>query len=198
MSFSQNAEESFILDHFSDKPTGKFIDIGAFHVEMFSNTRALYLAGWGGLLIEPAPINFAAIADHYKDEPRIEVLNFAVGEPAGEIDFYESNGDAVGTTDEEHMKKWSNGGIQYTKIKVPQVGVVDFFEKYGHGTDFLSIDTEFTNMTVFRNIPDWVWNEIKMLCIEHDGQQAEIEEKLTNFGFTTLYINGENIIMAKV
>lgn len=197
MSYSQNAEESFILDYFLDKPVGKFIDIGAFHVFQLSNVRALYEKGWSGIMVEPQPANFKAIADHYKDDPRIQVLNFAVGEPEGDIDFYESDGDAVGTTDEAHMKKWGKAGVKYTKIKVPQVGVANFFNQYCKDVDFLSIDTESTNIEVFRHIPDFVFEQIKMICIEHDLNQAEIEAKLIDFGFFTYYVNGENIILAK-
>jgi len=197
MSYSQNAEELYILDYFSGTPTGKFLDIGAYAVERFSNTRALYLAGWSGVLVEPAPQNYKAIADHYKDEERVMVLNVAVGDPAGEIDFYESGGDAVGTTNEAHMKKWGDAGVKYNKIKVQQVGTADFFNQYCKDVDFLSIDTESTNINVFRNIPDWVFEQIKMICIEHDQNQEEIQDKLSDFGFFTLYINGENIILGK-
>lgn len=197
MSFSQNAEESFILQELESMPTGKFIDIGAYAVERFSNTRALYLAGWSGILIEPAPKNYAAIAEHYKDEPRIKVLNVAIGEESGDIDFYESDGDAVGTTDLIHMKKWGDAGVKYTKIKVPQISVVDFFNEYGKDTDMLSIDTEATNILIFRQIPDWVFERLKLIVIEHDGNQGEIEERLADFGFFTYYVNGENILLAK-
>lgn len=197
MSYSQNNEEKFILDYFRDKTNGKFIDIGAFHATHFSNTRALYERGWGGVLVEPAPSNYAAIAEAYKDEPRIQVLNFAVGEPAGMIDFYESNGDAVGTTDEGHMTKWGNAGVKYTKIQVPQMGVVDFFNQYGKDCDFLSIDTEATNMVVFRNIPDWVFEQIRYFIIEHDWCIPEIEERMFKFGFFTYHHNAENILLGK-
>lgn len=198
MSYSQNSEELYILDYFSDKPTGKFIDVGAYSVERFSNVRALYLkGGWEGVLVEPQPVNYQAIADHYKDEPRIKVLNVAIGETNGEVDFYESNGDAVGTTDESHMKKWGDAGVKYSKIKVQQVGVVDFFNEHGKEVDFLSIDTESTNIIVFRDIPDWVFERVQMICIEHDGNQEEIQNKLDNFGFFTLYTNAENILLGK-
>lgn len=197
MLYSQGEEESFIIDFYKDKPTGKFIDIGAYDVFRFSNTRRLYENGWRGLLIEPAPKNYKAIADHYAGNDKVTVLNIAIGDVSGEIDFYESDGDAVGTTDEAHMKKWGAAGVKYEKIKVQQVSVVDFMNEYGKDVDFLSIDTESTNMIVFRNIPDWVWEQISMLCIEHDQHQEEIEEKLSKFGFVTLYINAENIILSK-
>lgn len=196
MSFSQNSEESFILSYFSNKPKGKFIDIGAYHVEMFSNTRALYLAGWGGVFVEPAPKNFRGVFEHYKNDGKVTVLNVAIGATTGEIDFYECE-DAVSTSEEEHMQKWADAGVPFNRIKVPQLSVVDFFYEYGKGTDFLSIDTESTNIIVFRNIEDWVWETISMVCIEHDLNQEEIENKLSNFGFSKLYENAENIILAK-
>lgn len=197
MSYSQNSEELYILDYFSGKQDGKFIDIGAYDVFRFSNIRALYEKGWGGILVEPAPQNYKDIADHYKDEPSVNVLNVAVGETNGEVDFYESDGDAVGTTDAAHMKKWGDAGVKYSKIRVQQVSVADFMNEHCKDIDFLSVDTESTNIHVFRNIPDFVWEQISMLCIEHDGHYDEIEEKLTDFGFVRLYFNGENIILAK-
>lgn len=197
MKYSQNDEELFILEYFSNKPTGKFIDIGAYHIERFSNTRALYLQGWGGIFVEPSPENYNAIYEHYKNDPKITTLNVAIGEHNAEIDFYASD-DAVSTSDEEHMKKWGSAGVKFAKIRVPQLGVVDFMKQYCHDIDFLSIDTEATNIIVFRHIPDFVWEQICMLCIEHDGHFEEIEKKLEGFGFTKLYFNGENILLAKL
>lgn len=197
MKYSQSDEQLFIEDYFSDKKVGKFIDIGAYDVFKFSNVRRLYELGFSGVLVEPAPQNYKAIAEHYADDERIKVLNVAIGETNGEIDFYDCNGDAISTTDEAHKAKWEAAGVKYTKIKVQQVSVLDFFNQYGKDVDFISIDTELTNMVVFRNIPDWVWEQIKMLVIEHDQNQEEIEKTLSTFGFSTLYVNSENIILAK-
>ena len=197
MSYSQNSEESFILDYFKDKPNGKFVDIGAYDVFRFSNVRALFEKGWRGIFIEPAPANYKAIADHYKGIEGVITLNVAIGETNGEIDFYESDGDAVSTTEQHHMQKWADAGVKFTKIKVPQLSAVDFFNEFGKDTDFLSIDTESTNIVVFRNVPDWIWEQISMLCVEHDSHIEEIENKLKPFSFSTIYTNAENIILAK-
>lgn len=195
MPYSQNNEESFITEYFKDK-TGKFIDIGAYHVFKFSNTRALYERGWSGVLVEPAPANYKAIADHYKDDPRIEVLNVAIGETSGEIDFYET-GDAVSTSDEAHMNKWAAAGVAFNKIKVPQINVIDFMNNNCNDVDFLSVDTEATNLALFRATPGWVFDQIKMICIEHDLFYEEIKERLAPYGFSTLHLNAENILLAK-
>lgn len=194
--YSQNQEELFILEYFKDQPTGKFIDIGAYDVFKFSNVRALYEKGWKGILVEPAPENFKSISDHYKEDKEMEVLNCAVGVNGGEVDFYSCE-DAVSTTNIDHMKKWEAAGVPYKKIRVTQVNVIDFMNQYCKDIDFLSIDTEATNIQLFRMIPDFVFEQIKLLCIEHDNQDEEISARLKRFGFNTLHTNAENIILAK-
>lgn len=196
--YGQNEEDRFIMAHFKNAPIGKWIDIGSYDVFKFSNVRALFEHGWKeGVMVEPAPANYKAIAEHYKDEPGINVLNVAIGAENAEIDFYDCGGDAISSSEIGHRDKWAAAGVQYTKIKVQQMAVVDFFNQYGKGTDFLSIDTESTNLAIFRLIEDWVWETISMLCIEHDGNQQEIEDKLIPKGFNTVYMNAENIILSK-
>lgn len=195
--YSQNAEQEHILEYFKIHPPGKFVDIGAYDVFRFSNTRALYERGWYGVLVEPAPANYRAIADHYAQDLSMEVLNVAVGTPAGMITFFESDGDAVGTTSREHMLKWAAAGVKYSEIVVPQMDTVAFMEKYCRDADFLSIDTESTNIDLFRAIPDFVFDRIKMLCIEHDGHYEEITEACAWHGFRPIYQNAENIILVK-
>jgi FkbM family methyltransferase len=194
--YSQNQEEKHITDYFQNK-IGKLIDIGAFHVSQLSNTRRLVELGWSGVLVEADPKNYEPIAEFYKDETQIDVLNVAIGTSNEPLTFYSSNGDAVSTSDIEHKEKWQKGGINYTEITVPQKHIVQFLEYFGHDVDFISIDTEATNMDIFRAIPDWFWSQISMLCIEHDNCVVEIVGKLESFGFQTKYLNAENIILAK-
>lgn len=194
--YSQNLEEKYITEYFKDK-VGKFIDIGAFHVSALSNTRRLVELGWSGVLVEADEKNYKPIEDFYKSSNKIQVCNFAIGASNEDLVFYSSNGDAVSTSDIEHRDKWQKGGINYTETIVKQVHVLDFLEVFGKNIDFISIDTEATNMDIFRLIPDWFWSQLSMLCIEHDNGIAEIQAKLEPFGFKTNYINAENIILAK-
>lgn len=196
MAYSQNSEEIFILEHLKDKITGKFIDIGAYHPTRFSNTRSLYEKGWSGVMVEPIKKLYDNIVEHYKDEPRIKVVNAAIGGFNGEINFFECE-DAVSTSDAEHKKKWANAGVPYNEIKVPQISVVDFMEEYAKDADFISLDTEATNMAIFNLIPDWVFRQISLFCIEHDNEYEAVQRRLLPFGFLTLHINGENIILGK-
>lgn len=196
--YSQNKEEQIITEYFAAKnKVGKFIDIGAFHVFQLSNTRKLYEEGWRGVLVEADPINYKAIAEHYENEPRIEVLNVAIGVSNEELEFYSSGGDAVSTSVQEHKEKWQKGGVNFETIKIPQLHVAEFLEANGKDASFISIDTEATNIQIFNAIPDWFWQQIDMICIEHDNCIVEIVGKLAPFGLETKHLNAENIILYK-
>ena len=195
--YSQNNEEEIILNYFKDK-TAKFIDIGAYDVFRLSNTRALVEKGWQGVLVEADPINYKSIAEFYKDDLNINVLNFAVGNSNEDLEFFSSGGDAVSTSVPEHVEKWKDAGVKFESTMVKQVHVSDFIDAFGHDVKFISIDTEATNMTIFNAVPDWFWQQIDMLCIEHDNCIVEIVSKLAPFGLTkTLLINAENLILAR-
>ena len=59
--YSQRDEEKYILEAFDGKTDGRFLDIGAWHPTVFSNTRALIEMGWSGVMIEPSPGPFLNI-----------------------------------------------------------------------------------------------------------------------------------------
>lgn len=198
--YSQNNEQHYILEYFAGKKT-EFLEIGAYHPEQFSNTRALVELGWGGVYVEPSPKCFKTFEEFYpKDKfPQIELLNVLIGaEDKDAATFYESNGDAISTTDPAHRDKWEKGWkCKFDEIKVPMMGMKTLLDNYGGGVEFLNLDVESTNIALFNLIDDDFWKQIKMLCIEHDGQQAHIIKKLGPLGFRELHRNGENLIMVK-
>jgi FkbM family methyltransferase len=194
--YSQNKEEQHILEYFKDRPVGKFIDIGAYDAFKFSNTRALYEKGWSGILVEPSPENFRGLHDLYLHEQRIELFNFAIGTENAEINFHVCE-DAVSTSDTAHRDKWAAAGVPYQTIKIPQVSAEEFLYRYYRDVNFISIDTEATNMNIFRVIPDAIFEQIDLFCIEHDGCSQEVIDRLHYFGFAELYFNAENILLGK-
>jgi hypothetical protein len=105
--FSQNSEESHILNHFSDNHTGRFLDIGTFDGRTFSNTHALALTGWSGVCVEPSPLPFSAAMTLYRDRPDIKLVNAAMSyKETGLVEFADSNGDAISTTSASHEERW--------------------------------------------------------------------------------------------
>lgn len=199
--YSQNNEQQVIVDYFSSIENGhgkKFIDIGAFDVFKFSNTRALYEKGWNGVYVEPSPICFARFKEEYKNEMRINLINAAVSHEDGTVTFYEAKGDAISTTNIPHKEKWEKGAnVEYDEITVNSISMQKFMNQYGIDTDFLSLDTEGTNYELFNLIPNDFLHRLKMICIEHDNHNNEIMNKLLGFGFKQILLNNENLIAVK-
>src|SRR5215831_14999276 len=72
--FSQYGEQRIILDFFSRCSTGfnsYCVDAGAYDGIVGSNSRALFLNGWRGVVIEPNPRTFARLQTLYANRPDI-------------------------------------------------------------------------------------------------------------------------------
>jgi FkbM family methyltransferase len=197
--YSQNSEQDYILEYFKNNGIGlKYIEIGGYNPFRFSNTRALYELGSEGIVVEPSPICMSKFEEEYADEPRIKLVQAAITDSDGFITLYESNGDAVSSTDISHKNKWEKGSqVKYNEITVKAISMSTFLKENGDNTDFINIDVEGTNYQLFSLIPDWFFERLKMICIEHDGKHIEMENKLKTFGFRKILFNAENLIMVK-
>ena len=194
MSYSQRDEEKHILDYFGND--GVFLDIGAYHPETFSNVRALYARGWTGVLVEPSPSCFPVIQDFYKDT-KVEVYNCAIGNETEEIEFWDSNGDALSSTDTKHVEKWTkNYGSKFDKITVQCYTLEDLIELSSYKQfNFVSIDVENDRLgiDILKQVNLY---SVGMICLEC-GYEFRNEVKTYMSGWKEVYSNAENILLAR-
>lgn len=197
MKYSQNNEEEFICNYFNQN-NGFFLEIGAFDPKIFSNTRKLVEKGWGGVYVEPSPICAEKFKIEYKNNKNIILIEAAISDRNGTEKFYDSQGDAISSLNINHKTFWENSwDVNYKEIEVRLMSMDTLLKSINNKIDFLNIDVEGTNIDLFDLIPNEIWDEIKMLCIEHEGKQKYIEDKLNGFGLESIHTNGENIILAK-
>ena len=194
--YSQNNEEEVIVGYFGTDFKGQLIDIGAYNPFKFSNTRKLYELGWGCSFVEPSKICFESFVQEYAGAKNVKLFNFAMGDHNGTVDFYDSTGDALSTTSVDHLEKWKTYNANFQKVTVEMREINEFLAEHD-SIDFLSIDVESTNMQLFNVIKDEHLARTTMLCIEHDGADKEICNRLAKFGHKTLLYNAENLILAK-
>lgn len=196
MSYSQNNEEHFILQHFEGKPPASFWDIGAFDGKTFSNTLALLERGWSGVAVEASPVNFCNLVANTAAHG--DRLHYVFGIVLDKLDsclteWFDTAGDAVSSNDPAHVAKWAAGGMQFTRM---------------HGAAFgwralksLVDDPAFINVDVEGQSADLavaMWNDgmkPELWCIEHDGRADEIAAMF--MGYREVMRNGENIILVK-
>lgn len=193
MSYSQTNEEEEILKYFGGRQ-GKFLDVGALDGKAFSNVYQLVLNGWSGVSIEASPINFAALQHNYKDLPVQLICGALNTDLAGLIKFYDSNGDAVGTTEEKNYEIW-NKVRQFQEIYVTQFSLKNFVKLFGTDYDFISVDTEGTSAGLFGRMIEIF--DPQLWCVEFDDHLDYCIERATAYNYKELYRSGENIIFGK-
>jgi len=191
--YSQQGEQEHILAN--TPAVGRFLDIGAYHAKIFSNTRALYERGWSGVMIEPSPGPFESLLREYGNEDRVTLICAAVsvgGE--GLVTLYATQ-DALSTTD----KKWYrdlmkrdgyNGGF-YGSFRIPTIDVVDL-DEFGP-FDFVSVDTEGTSEAIAEDAVLSLGVLPKCICSE----QTKPTQLVIDLGYKVVYQNGTNVIYVK-
>ncbi|PCJ57930.1 MAG: hypothetical protein COA65_08705 [Rhodospirillaceae bacterium] len=192
--FSQREEEQYILNYFGD--TGVFLDIGAYHPEKFSNVRALYERGWVGMCVEPSPNCYPVLEEFYKDTD-VEVYGCAITGHTGEIELYDSNGDALSSIDKNHVDKWTKDyGSKFDKITVPCFTLSDLLEKSKYKQfNFVSIDVENDRLgiDILKQVDLY---SVGMICLECSYEHRK-EVKSYMAGWKEVYSNAENIILCR-
>jgi len=197
--YSQNNEQAVITAYFGSE-IGRFLDIGAYDGVRLSNTRALLEKGWNGTLVEPSPIVFTQLmANTVEYADKVTLVNAAITtEELEPIPFYDSMGDAISTTDPQHLVKWNSHKFWRSFFVMP-IRSQQFCIKFGFDYDFVSIDVESQNYNLLRSLPLSNFDKLRMICIEYDDKAPQITEWITGLGmgFKLIDHNSENLIFAK-
>jgi FkbM family methyltransferase len=198
--YSQGPEEGWILEKFSGVTSGRFLDLGAYNPKVFSNTRALYELGWGGVMVEASPLCMKSLRAEYENVDRITLVEKAVktgGPRVAPIQFWES-ANALATTCEETAKEFmEKRGATFTLIEVPAISTGEIFQEYGDAFDFISIDVEGISGNIFTEALDIVGpgDKCRMICVEHDNQMVYLREYARKYGFDVWDYDGNNLLI---
>lgn len=197
--YSQKDEEKYILKYFKNH-VGRFLDIGAYDGVTFSNTRALFELGWGGVCVEPAPTILPKLQKLYEGEDRIVILPVAVREYGGvecEEIFYESPNEAYSSFDKNHVVFWIGKGVEFKEIKVKVFNYDTLFDQVGTDFSFISIDVEGVSLRALLTLPFKMLPNLRCVCIEHDNKFTDCIQHFLIHGFNEFVCAGDNLIAMK-
>lgn len=201
-SFSQKGEDLVIDKILGYKPKGFYVDVGAHHPSKLSNTKRFYLKGWCGINIEPNPSMFKYFLVHRKRDIN---LNIGISNINNYIKLYAFKESAMSTFSKTNLKKYQLLGYKLNKTyKIPVNKLSRILTKHKvRNIDFLSIDTEGSEMNVLRS-NDWKRFRPKVICIEteeHDtllisskDLKAKISRYLGKYSYREYCTNGLNTI----
>jgi len=168
ISYAQSGEDlivKFIFDSLRIfQPS--YIDIGAYHPEIYSNTNLFYQNGSRGINIEANP---DLINDFREKRSKDINLNIGISETSGKMDFYIMSAKTLSTfsrAEAELYKKDNNYQIEkVTSIEVFTVNQI--IESYldGQFPDFLSLDVEGKDLQILESI-DYSKSCPLVICVE--------------------------------
>ena len=138
--FSQHGEDIWLKENL---PDGRFyIDVGASHPFLLSNTYLLYIQGWCGITVEPLP-SLAKL--HRQWRPEDTLIQKAVGVVPGKVIFYELFPSVLSTLSEEvldHAVEKRTAEIVRDHL-VDVITLDDLLDRHApQHVDLLSIDIE--------------------------------------------------------
>lgn len=156
-SFSQSGEDMILRHLMNNKKSGFYVDIGAFHPKVFSNTYYFYKKGWRGINIEPNKEMWKLFG---KSRKRDINLNVGVSSKKGSFSYINFKTPALN----KFVKK---GGRKV--LCLPLSVILEKNLPRGKSIDFMSIDVEGMEMEVLRS-NNWHKFCPKILVVEkRDG-----------------------------
>ena len=154
-----------VRQFFSGQPTGFFVEVGANHPRLLSQTWHLEQAGWTGVLIEPQP----DLADRLRRERTARVFAVACSTPANAgKDMPLHVAGALSSLNRERM---AAGAQPEAVIRVPIRTLDDVLSEAQAPLpiDFLSIDVEGHELEVLRGFDFARWRPRLILLEDHVG-----------------------------
>ena len=167
--YSQFGEDAFLNALFNDKAKGCYVDVGAFHPYVASNTYLFYKRGWRGLNIEPNPDHFRLFPGHRPEDINI---NLAVSTHEGLVPFT-CDGSFSGIDDHTHLYKQPDGVAKKINVKtLPLSAILDNYLPEAWTIDFLSVDCEGHDLEVLAS-NNWIKYRPTVVLVEDHGHSEE-------------------------
>ena len=198
ISYAQNMED-VLLDRIFRGHVGTYVDVGANHPFVDSNTYYFYVRGWRGVNLEPAPRAHALFVEH---RPHDRNLAVAASDREGSMIFYEVSNDdgltGLSTLEQRVAEDYRQGGFRVHESSVPVRTLESIIEEYGiEPPDLLSVDVESHEAAVLRGTPFDRWRP-RVLVIESTAPlsaaatHAEWEPMVLAAGYRFAAFNGVN------
>ena len=161
-------EQQLVLEFFGDMP-GFFVEVGANHPQVGSQTWHLEQRGWRGILIEPQP----ELANQLRQMRSAKVFEVACSSPENigrRLPFYIAG--PLSSLDRDRM---APGSLPKAVIEVPIRALDDVLADAGapQPFDFLSIDVEGHETDVLRGFDFTRWQPRLILLEDHVGNLSK-------------------------
>ena len=184
---SQQEEEALVREFFGGAAKGFFVEVGANHPTLRSQTWHLEQLGWAGVLIEPQP----DLAAFLVTERRAKVFACACTAPGvagGALPFH-----VAGPLSSLNADRMAPGAKADYVIMVPTRTLDDVLEEADapRGFDLLSIDVEGHEIEVMRGFDFAHWKP-RLIMLEDHVESLKKHRVLEQNGYSLVRRVGNN------
>lgn len=170
-SYGQHGEDAAIQALLKWVHHGTYVDLGAYHPTLYSNTYALYRQGWSGIVIDPNS-DFKPLYTLLR--PRDTFVHAAVGKERGERMYYVLTDESYNSFDEERARGWKSlRGVDIVKsypVSFKPLSDIIKEQEITH-IDLLNIDVEGLD---FEALKTHDWSVLpRVIAIEDDSFDAD-------------------------
>jgi FkbM family methyltransferase len=190
MSYSQHGEDTFLESLFKNISDGVCIEVGAYNGVSLSNTYLFEKKGWKCLCIEPIKSAFDACV-----KVRKQVVNCCISSKDDvdkEFTIYHLGTNLCAISSlipddrliQSHNHLITKKSTQNVKVR----SLTSLMDEINFPTtiDFISIDTENTELDVLKGI-DFNKYNIKVLVVENNFNEPFHEDYLTQYGYKKIH-----------
>lgn len=199
--YSQGDEDSVIKEFFGDY-TGVLLSLGENDGITLSNSRLLIENGWEAFLVEPSPKAFERLSELYKDDPKVQCINVAIGTECCTMTLYES-GNHLNCNDTSLLssllphetERWR--GTEFNPVDVTVIDVATLLLTLpADQIDFVSIDCEGFDLDILQQF-DFQAIGTKLVCVEWNSKDKELFDAIMlPQGFKLIHTTPENLLYA--
>lgn len=199
--FSQEGEDIFIINFFPENHKGFYLDIGAHHPFLYSNTALLYKKGWKGINIDAFPGSMKPFEKFRKKDINLE---FGISSVNETLDFYIFKETLLNTFDKQtYESQLLKGKIFDYKLEVKCFTFNSIIEKYNfNNIDVITIDIEGHELGIIKSI-NFELIQPKLFIIEFieasilEVLNSEINKILNDNGFIFIASLGNSQLFSK-
>lgn len=146
---------------------GFYVDVGANHPTLFSNTYSFYRRGWRGICVDA---NSELIHLYRLYRPRDRAVTALVSDAPGVREFYQVQNDVLSTTMAENLENYRQEGlsIAVARLQTRSLTEVLIQQEAPAIFDLLTVDTEEHDLQVLKSL-DLSLFRPRLIVVEDDA-----------------------------
>ncbi|MBE9112105.1 FkbM family methyltransferase [Nodosilinea sp. LEGE 07298] len=186
-SFSQEGEDLILRRLLEGKSHGFYVDIGAHHPKLFSNTYFFYRRGWRGINIDAAP---GSMKPFNFFRPRDINVESAISSRTEPICFSIFNEPALNSFNASNFRRGDSKYIETKRVELRPRTLKSILDEYlpdRQVIDFLSVDVEGEDLNVLKS-NDWGKFRPRLIAVEE--RDFDIQDPGKSEIFTFLRAQG--------